>query len=254
MTVPVGRTLVSLSNGDLGIINNATGALTGIDANTVVLNDIAGDGAEVLFGVSGSELYEIDVEGRTAALVGDVGTTALINALGFDNAGQLYGAGGSGFYSIDKTTGVASLVATLPAFTSSGDIVFDEANNWFWSTADNGETDTLYRITLDGTFTEVGDIGFEEVYGITVDGLGTLVGYTSAGEQLEIDRATGAGTVMASVSPIPAEIFGATEYVEPGAPLSDFIGSELRLEIFSPNIESPLIEPVFATVGDGSRR
>ena len=245
-----GRTLVSLENGDLATINNETGDIEIIGLG-LVLSDIAVSSSNRLFGVTSSkDLYEIDLQDGSFSQIGNLRTgNVVVDALGFDGTGQLYGAGDSAFYRVNTSTGQATLVAQDSSYQSSGDIIFDPANNWFWGTSQGNGTDVLYRISLDGTFTPVGDIGFQEVYGITLDSQGELLGYTSSREQIVIDTATGAGIVDRSLSSLNSDIFGATEYNLSVTP-TDFIGSEIQLEIDSPNQGTPLIEPVTATVDD----
>jgi PEP-CTERM motif len=133
-----------------------------------------------------------------------------INALGFSSKNVLYGAGDSGFYTINTSTGAASLVANISGFNSSGDLVFDPVNNRFLGTSGffNSTSDTLFSISLNGTATAIGSIGFSDVYGLFFEN-GTLFGYTANREQITIDLTTGAGTFNKNVTGGIGFIWGA---------------------------------------------
>ena len=219
--ISTSSTLVSTSSGQIGSINNLSGEFTSL-ATGAVLSDIASSQTGQVFGISSfsnnGELYSVNLETGSFQSIGNLGVSG-IDSLAFDPDGVLYGASGSDFYTIDTVTGVASQVADLgDPFTSSGDLVFDREQNLFWATSNTPDADTLFSITLDGIATEVGNIGFDEVYGISIDLQGNLIGYTSDRQQLAIDRETGAGTVQQSVTGLSSSIFGSAEFATGAIP------------------------------------
>jgi Ca2+-binding RTX toxin-like protein len=205
-----GKTLVSLLDKHLGIVDTGTGELEFINAN-ISLTDIALNDDDKLFGSTFRALYEIDLEDGSFVKIGDFG--ANINGLGFSSDRQLYATGNSGFYSVDTNTGSATLVANLESsFFSSGDLIFDENTDRFWVTSRGISNDNLFEVSLDGTSRLVGPIGFKDVFGLASDEQGNLLGYTAQGEQISIDKSTGEGTFLVSVSPLIGTIGGATNY------------------------------------------
>jgi hypothetical protein len=197
----------SFSSGEIGQINTSTGVFTPIGTNSTIFADIALSGNSELFGVgSDSKLYRINLTSNTSTSIGSLGVD--INALDFAGDGNLYGTDSNGFYRIDTSNGQATLVKTIPDFVSSGDIVFNSANNQFLATSKVDSNDNLFSIALDGTATKIGNIGFSNVFGLFGEN-GTLFGYTSNGEQITINPATGAGTLSKTVTGINGSIGGA---------------------------------------------
>ena len=203
-----------LSNSDqqIGTVDTATGVFTAIANNTPLFTDIALSSNNQLFGNTLSELYSVNTTTKTTSLIGNLGIDDL-NALGFSNNDVLYGASTSGnFYSINTSTGAASLVASIPEFTSSGDIVYNPSTNTFLATSftalASGTGDDLFSITPTGTATNIGKIGYSDVYGLVFND-GTLFGYTADNEQLIINPTTGAGTLDRLVAGDSGQTFGA---------------------------------------------
>ena len=198
-----GTFYVSTSNGQVGAIDDTTGTYTQI-LSSPTFTDIALDTNNNLFGITFNTLYSVNVDNSSTTQIGGLGTT--LNALGFSDDNTLYGVGGNRFYSIDVNTGNASLVSSISGFSSSGDIVFDAANDVFWGTSSG---DSLWSITRDGVGSFVGNIGFSSVYGISFGDDGTLYGYTSDRRQLAIDTTTGNGNYIRNISGVTGSIWGA---------------------------------------------
>lgn len=197
---------LNTSSGQVGTIDTSTGVFTPL-ANGPTFRDIALTETNQLFGITFTQLYEIDTNANNFSLIGNLNSASL-NGLGFDNNGNLYGTGSNGFYQIDTSTGMASLVSNLSGFLSAGDIVFNPDTNEFLGTSRIPNSGTLFSIALDGTTTEIGNIGFSNVWGLFFEN-GDLFGYTADGQQILLDLATGAGTLDNNVTGISGNIFGA---------------------------------------------
>jgi Domain of unknown function (DUF4114) len=128
------------------------------------------------------------------------------NALEFDANNRLYAIDDNAvqarLYQIDVNTRVATLVSNLPtSFVSSGDLVFDAANNRFLATSrDTGSSDALWQIPLGNPAgaSRIGQIGFLDIQGISFEN-GQLTGL-SRGSAIRIDPATGLGTFNRSIN------------------------------------------------------
>lgn len=197
-------TLLATTEGKVGAIDPATGLFTP-QVTGQVFTDIALSKSNDLFGITFGQLFNINISHGSYSLIGNLGAT--LNALGFSDADVLYGAGGSGLYQINQVTGIASLVVSIPNFVSSGDIVFDPTNQRFLATSLYGSSDRLFSIGLDGTTTQIGEIGFRDVYGLVFD-QGKLWGYTRDRQQIVIDPTTGTGTFDKTVTGTIGEIWG----------------------------------------------
>ena len=205
--------LISTNNGQIGIINTLTGEFTKLALTSQNWTDIALTSDNKLFGITSTGLYQIDSNSGNVSLIGNLGTSNL-NALGIAPNNELYATGGSNFYKIDSNTGTASLIANLGTnFSSSGDIVFDHVRSLFWSTSNSGGTDTLFSITLSGTATRLGNTGVGGVYGLFLDEAGNLLGFTSDGKQIAINKDTGVGTLQKTVSNLSGLIGGSAQNI-----------------------------------------
>ena len=115
---PTATTLYALNDatGELGTINLATGAFTGIVACTapgsVVWTGLSIDPVSGTFYAStATDLYTLNPATCSPALVGSFGTTLMID-IAVNTAGQMYGhdIGTNSIYTIDTSTGAATLV------------------------------------------------------------------------------------------------------------------------------------------------
>lgn len=81
------------------------------------------------------------------------------------------------------------------SYSSSGDIAFDDMGNLFLSST-TGPNNSLWLIDeMTGSGTEIGDIGFDNVYGLNYTD-GTLYGFTLGAETIAIDTSTGEGSLL----------------------------------------------------------
>lgn len=222
---------LSSSTGQIGTIDTSTGIFTPFISSGPTFTDIALSNDDNLFGITFTELYSIDQSTGSSLLIGNLGREGSNNALGFafSDDNQLFGAGDSDFYTINTSTGATSLVAEIPGFFSSGDIVFDPVNDRFLATSSFFGTDSLFSISRNGTATQIGNIGFSNVFGLFFEN-GTLFGYTDDRQQLTIDLTTGAGTFDKNVTGVTGQIFGAASLPStgPARPVPD-TGSVLGL-------------------------
>lgn len=232
----------SLDNGYIGTIDTSTATFKPLlTTPDIQFLDIALSETQDIFGFDDTRLYNIDLNQKTATQLSEVGTQLFflygdplgVNALGFDNNGELFGTGSVGrFYKIPTSSDILAdddffnditLISDLaPEFGSAGDIVFNPERNEFLAASFLPESSTLFSISLDGTATKVGSIGFDNVNGLLFDN-GTLFGYTQDGQQIVIDATTGAGTFDRQVTGLNGQqILGAAS--EPVPEPSSVIG------------------------------
>jgi hypothetical protein len=110
-------------------------------------------------------------------------------------------------YSLDLTTGATTLIGQMGNFATSGYVAaFFDNFDTLYLTEQNGLSDSsLYRVdTTTGLASLVGPIGFTVT--AVVDG----VGFTTAGQIISINLATGAGTFLANQSGLDGIVVGAS--------------------------------------------
>ncbi len=207
-------TFVSTNDGKIGKIDPTTGAFTQVASGNVAFTDIAISDSGKLYGISFSELYEVDLNTGVYSSIGFFGgaNDGNMNALAFGANNMLYGAKGDRLYSFNLQTGAATPRIPTPGFNSSGDLVFDAANNRFLAISKGGMngSDRLYSIDItNSTYLVLGDLGFKDVFGLTFEN-GNLVGYTSDRKQISIDTSTGQGSFLRDITGTKSEIWGAT--------------------------------------------
>jgi hypothetical protein len=184
------------SAGVIGKVDVSTGAVTIVGNSGAPLTDIAFDSSGNLYGVSFTDLYRINTTTGVATDLGTIqnGPGVGFNALVFGTNGVLYSAGNSStnLYSINPTTLVATNLGNIGA-DSGGDLAFVGGNLYLSSSLDH-----LIRINNPSgpaTGTDLGPIGFANVFGLASPDNATLYGV--AGTQvLTINIATGAGTLV----------------------------------------------------------
>jgi hypothetical protein len=130
---------------------------------------------------------------------------AQVNGLAIDRDGVVFATGGSNLYRISITTGRAENLGSLGMhIVSSGDCVVNKGNNLYMTAKQQGQPDRLIQITYTPgvgnaagmtTTREIGSIGYANVFGLTA-AWGRLFGTTLAGELIEINATTGAGTLI----------------------------------------------------------
>lgn len=168
----------------------------------------------ILYGVNyagTTPLYTIDQTSGAAISVG--GALVDIGDLTSNQVDTLWGvtlppSGGTGvndLVSIDPLTG-AVLSSVALTGTRAGNITSLAYNplsaKLYGNTTPfygDPDGDRLYEIDpLTGSVALIGEIGFEEIYALAFDQLGTLFGISNGGTLLSIDTGTGAGTSIAA--------------------------------------------------------
>ena len=211
---------MSLTVTTIGPFRTASGAAP-------FMTDLAVDADGRVFSVSDTELWRVDPETAEVTRVGalDLGSDRLY-ALTFIAVGELsgsrevlVGATNEGFYhELDPDRGTATMLGRYPdGWQSSGDLVSVRGLGTFATVRRlDVDTDVLIRLDFSGdgssTATVVGEIRdgtrtFRELFGLGYWGR-SLYAFSNAGELLEIDRETGAGSVV-SVETGASQFWGA---------------------------------------------
>lgn len=151
--------------------------------------------------------------------------------MGFTKADVLYSASSNSnkFFQINTTPPdpLATTISNIPGFLSSGDIVFNPSSGQFLATSETPNDSTLFSIALDGTATQIGNIGFKDVLGLFFEA-GTLYGYTFNRQQIIIDLNTGVGTFDKLVT-------GGTGGIAGAASLATTVPSTKPTDVPEPN-------------------
>jgi hypothetical protein len=167
--------------------------------------DIAFSNDNKLLGIKNdsfpSQLYGIDPGSGSSSLIGNFPSNVNMIDLEFSPNGTLYGASKSNssnsskLYTINPQTGAASSITDFPfdENANGADIVFDPVKDRFLSAKGSSFGFSLFSISLTGQSTKIGDIGFNNVNGLSLEGR-TLVGFTTDNKRIIIDPATGKGT------------------------------------------------------------
>jgi hypothetical protein len=200
---------ISDSNGRLGQVDVATGAVSGLVNMGITMTDIAYSPTGVLYGTSFSSLYTINPLTGATTLVGT--HNANLNALVFRTDGTLFAAGGSTLYTLNQGTGATTSVGAM-GFGSSGDLAFNGGD--LFLAASTGSNDTLVKIGLpNAAGTAVGAMGFPSVFGLATAGNGILYGVSNF-NIFSINTTTGAGSLVSSYAGGLGIAFGTTFYEE----------------------------------------
>lgn len=180
------------------------GALRTPDGGSPDITDIAFDAnGGILWGISFSQLYRIDPLTARATPVGPGLGVSGANALAVDLGGRLFSATTDGlFLTIDTASGRARVVGSYGgSYSSSGDLAFHPDGVLFGAVSASGrQSDVLIRVNPStGAATEVGDIGYSNVYGLFfVEN--RLYGVTAGSELILIDTRTGRGAFVRRLS------------------------------------------------------
>ncbi|MGB3263393.1 MAG: hypothetical protein WBA89_05495 [Microcoleus sp.] len=212
------ESIIATRDGKIGTVDGTSGNFSQIATSNLNFSDIALSNSGELFGITFGSLYKIDRNLGSASLVGSfsLGSSVLLNALEFAN-NILYAADFSNLYTIDTSTGAATLAANLGSeFDSSGDLVFDAANNRFLATSLGTNSDSLFSVSLTGQATKIGDIGFTNVFGLSLEN-GNLIGFTENRKRITINSTTGTGTFDKNLTGISGSIGGASS-IPPAIP------------------------------------
>ncbi len=175
--------------------------------------DLAVDAEGAVFTSSADELWRVDPMTAEVTLVGSFGLGDQLFALSFLAPGELgadevlIGAANSGdYYRIDRDTASATRLGAYPdGWRSSGDIVSVEGLGTFATVRrDDFPSDVLVQILFssDGSSTVVvkgpirsAERDFTQLFGVGYWGR-VLYGFSNAGELIEIDRDSGAGSLV----------------------------------------------------------
>ncbi len=161
------------------------------------MTDLAFDPSGNLYGISFTNLYQINSTTAQTTLVGSLRLTGVnANALVFGTDGTLYAAANNttNLYSVNVATGAATSLGT-DGFSSAGDLAFNKGNLFLSST-----TDQLVKIGLNPVNgTAVGPFGVPNAFGLGTElatgGNGILYGISGT-EILSINTTTGAATAL----------------------------------------------------------
>jgi len=185
------------SNSVLSTLDFDTGEVANIGSVGYELTDIALYEGR-LYGVTFTKLLEIDLATGEGQLIGDIGYNR-VNALEGGANGLYAGTQDSEVILVDVETGAGDVIGTLDdsAYTS-GDFVFNADDSVLYGSVVLPGYDNDYLVTINpetGESTLVGDIGFDQVYGLAFF-RDQLLGLTDAGEFIIIDPNTGLGTLV----------------------------------------------------------
>jgi hypothetical protein len=186
------------SNGNLGTVDTTNGTTHVIGNMGRVMTDIAFDHNGNLYAIDFSSLYKINQNNAAATLIGKLGI-ADANALVFAPDGTLYTAGSSTprLYTVNTNTGSATSKGIIgTGITSYGDLEFNGGQLYLAS--GNGK---LLNINLTNTAqsTELGFMGFSNVWGLATGDNGVLYGAANT-QIMALNTATGAGTFILNYS------------------------------------------------------
>jgi hypothetical protein len=175
------------------------------------ITDIAIDKAGTMIGVSFGSVYRIDPSNATGTRL-TTGLAGSFNGLSFVPAEQIGQTGDDilvgtrnadgAVFRVDPMTGQTTQIGNMGSFSSSGDLV-SVAQLGTLQTADNGfGADRLVSLAPNSfTATAIGtDIGFSEIWGVAF-WKDKIFGFTSGGQFITIDPATGVGTLVQGNGP-----------------------------------------------------
>jgi hypothetical protein len=197
------------SNSSISTLSLDTGNITNIGQTGFNLTDIAFLN-DRLYGVTFSQLVEIDASTADATIVGSLGISGVNGLEGRDDT--LYASTISGeIFSINPLDATTEFLVDLPAGTgSSGDLVFEDGGSRMFGTVRQGgiASDLLIEVDLANSTTQLlGEIGFNNVWGL-VHARDQLVGLTISGEFLLLDSTDGQGVFVEQTNALSAS--GAT--------------------------------------------
>ena len=190
-----GRIYIGDSDGTIGIVDTAGNVLDtfGMDRyfNDIAFNPLSG----ILYGITSTALYSIDLGGGTSTLIGGSYTNGL-NALVFDSLGTAYAMSNydTNLYTVNTGTGALILVGNTNYY-SNGDLEFVGDDLYLSGRGSSNVPPNSSLILIDetdGSASLVGAMNVVNVYGLAyVDSLL----YGAAGTSLyTIDLGTGAAT------------------------------------------------------------
>ncbi len=169
------------------------------------MTDVAVTPDGTLYGVSFTKLYRIDKTNAKVTPLVAIGGTGN-NSLTFRDNGTLLASDSAGSLKvINPTTGVVTTIGSYgDGLTSSGDLVA-VANGTMYGISskkkgggDASSSNVLISVnTSSGKATAIGATGKSQVWGLAY-AKSKVIGFTTAGEILQIDPQTGSSTVIAN--------------------------------------------------------
>jgi len=162
------------------------------------MTDVAVTPAGAVYGISFTTLYAINKTTGAATALGTVGGNGN-NSLTFLPGGQLLASDSNGdLKTINPATAAVTFIGNYgSSLGSSGDLVA-VASGQMYGTAPGPSSDLLVKVnTASGAATSVGPTGNSSVWGLAYAG-SRVIGFTTGGQILKIDPATGATTLLAS--------------------------------------------------------
>jgi len=191
--------MMTFGENKLYLLDPATGSAGLIGLISVPgMTDIAIQGT-AMWGVTFSQFVRINPQTAAATVIGNTGQND-INGLAVSVGGTIYASGtGGNLYRIDPATGAATVVNQFGGgHSSSGDLDFDTNDN-LYAALSGGSGTVLAHVAVNtpnpASATVIGNIGFPTCYGLAFYCC-RLYGVTNAGEVLQINVNTGAGTII----------------------------------------------------------
>jgi hypothetical protein len=170
---------------------------------TQSMTDLAVNAAGEVYTVSKDSLYSVNATtGKATLVVSGIADNNV--ALTFTDDGRLLASDKSGtLRELDPTTGHATTLGTYGSgFNTAGDLVV-VADGTMFGISETGPGTTsisnaLLKVSsMTGTATGVGPIGYKGVFGIAFS-RGKVIAFTDGGDIIQIDPATGQGTLKKS--------------------------------------------------------
>jgi hypothetical protein len=159
---------ISDESGNVGFVDTATGAVTGLHATGQILTDVAINGG-TYYGTTFSDLYSINPNTGALTHIGSYAPVGGMNALVGNGAGLVGAVAGNTVYNINPANAALSVAATTGIYNSAGDLAY--AGNTLYESVGDPATgvDGLYNVT---TSTFVGDFtgDLTAVFGLAYDG------------------------------------------------------------------------------------
>jgi len=177
------------TSGELFTVNAKTGASQAIGRLPAIMLDLAFSPRNVLYGVDvNGNIWQINSATAEGVEIGPTGYGDAIDSLVFSSTGTLYASGRVGFYSINTATGAATLIGLLGSqFVSSGDLAFDSAGTLLLTASDSADPSSDHLVSINpatGHASDIGAIGYQQVYGMAVGQDGILYGMASGVEKV----------------------------------------------------------------------
>ncbi len=212
---PVTQMYVHTSD-TLYVMDDQTFALTLIGSfglgTSDQITDLAVTPDDALYGISNTKLYQIDKNTGAATYRADVPGVANVGLTFLKDGTLLATDKAGGVRIVNPSSGLTTEVGSFGGgYATAGDLVAVN-DGTMYAISDEGpngneNTDNVL-LTVDtdtGVASPVGQIGFGGVFGVAYAG-GHVYAFTNTGQVIEIDRTTGAGSLIKTY---PVEFWGA---------------------------------------------